>query len=84
MEVMMWSVIWVLSILIIFFWCITPIITNLPIEWKTFNEMYPNKWKQLIVIFISGPIYWFVFFGLWLYNHGLWNLPQRFNTWLKR
>lgn len=66
-------------------WFFAPAYTALTLDWNEFIIIYPNKWKQLIVIFLHGPSVWIVFGSCWLMEHSFGSSKKfkKFKLWLR-
>ena len=81
-------------------WFCTPLYTGLTADFSEFVEIYPNRYKQLVVIVLHGPMVIVVFGGCWMYYYlfltmfetmpikkfrTAGNMPfKRFRGWLKK
>ena len=78
----------ILFMIVIFlcFWLFTPVFFNLPAEFDKFIERYPNKYKQLIIIFLHGPAVIVIFGGYWLLENIFNNINifTNFRSWLRK
>ncbi len=70
----------------IFMWCCIPVLSGLSSSFKTFNRTYPNKYKQLIIIILHGPMVILIFGVQWINFHIFRNdIPfKTLRAWLKK
>ena len=76
----------IICILLFIAWCCAPGITDLEADFRKFAKIYPNKYKQLIVIFLHGPVVIVVFGCSWIktntFKHSTTILS--FQQWLRK
>lgn len=60
---------WICFLFVFLFWFFVPIMFGLTPYWSEFVKIYPNKNKQLIAIFLHGPMIWIYFGWCWFGQH---------------
>ncbi len=65
-------------------WCCTPAFSNLPDNFKDFTQLYPNRWKQLIIIFLQGPLVILIFGFCWILELKSSKFLMPVREWLRR
>lgn len=67
-------------VILVLLWVFAPIWTNLTSDYEEFEKIYPNKYKQLLVMILHGPMTMICFGYNWITTH----LFVGFRNWLKK
>lgn len=60
-------------------WLFIPVLFGSPISLDEFREIYPNKYKRLLVLFLFGPSVW-ITLGIQL----IFLIFEKFRLWLRK
>ena len=76
----------IICLCVILLWWVTPLFSGLSSDFDDFIREYPNKYKQLIVIFLNGPFVMLVFGYSWLIFHVFSDIVyfRKFREWLRK
>ena len=67
-------------------WCCAPAFFGLESDFTKFTEIYPNRYKQLIVIFLHGPFVMVIFGWCWIGTNAFRQSEPllNFRRWLRK